>query len=86
MILTVAELMMIKPLMALVERAGYTHVELVLSEVGLCKVTLEVSVNGILLRKDCSDSPPVLELYRTAMGLAQAYRVPLALVSPTEED
>lgn len=86
MLLSPLELQIVKPLLSLVDRAPYISATLTLATPEGCAMTLELSANGLLLRKTCTDSPPTTELYRTVMGLAQAYRVPLALVSPTEED
>lgn len=86
MILSPVELQIIKPLLALLDAAPHLNIVTQLTTPGGRRVTLDVSAAGLALKAEYADSPPALELYRTAMGLAQAYRVHLAYVQHTEEN
>lgn len=84
--LTTVQLQSIKPLLALLDAAPHLNIVTQLTTPGGRRVTLDVSAAGLALKAEYADSPPALELYRTAMGLAQAYRVPLTYVQHTEEN
>lgn len=78
MLLTYAELDLIKPALSLVERQPHINaVVRVNSPTPGRTLTVDISAAGIVLKAEYADSAPALEFYRYPQGLALAYGLSL---------
>lgn len=85
MILQQAELLALKPFIAMAEHTPVT-VTLTVSHVQGRTVSVEISAAGIIVKGFYPDSIPAVEFYRYPVGLAQAYGIPLLRVTNIRED
>jgi hypothetical protein len=77
MILTAAELNIIKPALALIEHLQHTNVVLHTTAANGRRACIDLSAAGIVIKAEYPDSAPALEFYRFPQGLALAYGVSL---------
>ena len=88
MLLTSAELHILKPALSLVEHLQHSNVVLrTVASTGRV-LTLDISAAGIVVKAEFADSAPALEFYRYPQGLALAYGLSLKklVTIPVDED
>lgn len=82
MILTVAQISLIKPMLFLLRQSETNELTLTMEEPHR-KVTLSVAEAYINVKEELNQQPPTIEHYVKPAGLAMAYNVPLARLLPT---
>jgi len=87
MILSNAELNVVKPTLAMIEHLQHVNVVLNVINPNGRQVTIDISAAGILIKAVYSDSSPAVEFYKYPQGLAQAYGVSIKrILNQTEGD
>ena len=77
MILSAAELNIIKPALALIDHLQHTNVVLRTTAANGRAACIDISAAGIVVKAEYPDSAPCLEFYRFPQGLALAYGISL---------
>lgn len=85
MILTKTELLALKPLLFLIAENDALNLTLHIAEPANTsehkrKVIVDLSCAGTYVKAHRHGGPPEVEFYRTLMGLAMAYKVPLSVI------
>ncbi len=90
MILTKNELNLIKPALALVQENN--NLEVTVTICGHVKdkepprdVTVDISASGVAVKNRRPTEGPQVEYHRSPMGLAMAYKVPLASIATPDD-
>lgn len=86
MILTLAELNIIKPALALIDHLQHTNVVLKTVAANGRTASIDLSVAGIVVKAEYPDSAPALEFYRFPQGLALAYGLSLKRLVDTSDN
>lgn len=80
MLLSQYDLALLKPALELVNTINSANVVLSVNVAGNRNLTVDVSEGAIAIKASFPDGAPAYEHYTSAMGLAQAYGLPLAKV------
>lgn len=88
MLLSSAEINILKPVFALLDHLQHSNVTLRTVLPGSKVTTVDISAAGILVKTEFPDSSPALEFYRYPQGLALAYGLSLKklITVPVDED
>lgn len=86
MILSQPELDLLKPTLTLLNRFEHADVQITLTLTpGGRRVVVDVCASGVTVKATFPDSAPVVEHFKSAMGLAQSYGVPLTRITNRAE-
>ncbi len=82
MILAQSELALLKPLYAMCAQRTDLEVQMWITAPSSRRVRIELHSTVLVLREEFPDSPPQVEHYSSIQGVALAYNVPLAKITP----
>ncbi len=86
MILSRAEIEVLRPTFALLQHFEHADVTVTFNLMpGGRSVTVNVCASGVTIKATFPDSAPVVEHYKSPMGLAQSYGLPLAKITNRAE-
>jgi hypothetical protein len=85
MILSPLELGIIKPSLLFIGQLQHSNVLTTLINPSGRHVVVDISAAGVLIKATYPDSSPMVEFYRSPMGFAQAYRLPIQAIADGAE-